>query len=47
MNRSEAIWEILKTEYGITSPKELLEAIEKQPRIDISVFCKEKEGGGK
>lgn len=49
MNRKEILWKILREEYGINSMKELDDAIKKQKKIDISIFCakpvkKEKAG---
>ena len=34
----EKIRAILKNEYGITSDKELLEALDRQKRMDIGIF---------
>ncbi len=43
MNVKENLWNILRTEYGISSVQELNDAIKKQKRIDISIFCSEPE----
>lgn len=39
-NSNDRILEILKTEYNITSEKDLDKKIKKLGFIDISVFCK-------
>ena len=39
-NSNDRILEILKTEYNITSEKDLDKKIKKLGCIDISVFCK-------
>lgn len=39
MERTVVILEILKEEYGITTEKELNEAIKRQRLIDITPFC--------
>lgn len=46
MSSTERLWEILKTEYNISTVSELEEAIKKQNKIDISVFCMEREKDG-
>ena len=39
MDTEEALWKILRDEYGIKSVKGLLDAIEKQDTIELSAFC--------
>ena len=39
INKAKMILKILKEEYGITSEKELDEAIKRQGFIDIAPFC--------
>lgn len=41
MNRMESVVEILKSEYGIASPEQLVEAISKLGFIDLAPFCAE------
>ncbi len=39
----DALVEYLKTEYGINSPEELRRELEKQKKLDISLFTAKKE----
>ena len=39
INKAKMILKILKEEYGITSEKELDEAIKRQGFIDVTPFC--------
>ena len=43
MSITEILMDILKKEYGISTPEELKTAIDSQLKIDISVFCKDEE----
>lgn len=45
MSVLEALREMLLTDYGIASTEDLVNAIRKQGRVDISVFCKEATNG--
>ncbi len=44
MDEKRRILEILKNEYGISTNKQLNDAIKKQGYLDISVFCKKPIG---
>ncbi len=39
MDRTDALWEVLRTEFGIDTEAELDEAIRRQGKLDISIFC--------
>lgn len=41
MNLMESVVEILKNEYGIDSPEQLVEAVSKLGLIDLALFCAE------
>ena len=46
MSRVEALWELLKSEYGIETAEQFEEAYRKGPGIDITPFVSPREESG-
>lgn len=44
-DRTAALWEILNEKYGIYTMEQLDEALEKLPKLDISIFTKKPKKG--